>query len=287
MTEAGDNTLMLLVARHEAARTRRTLHRLLDRLWRTQSLIVTMGAWACLAKDVQKRRSEAFFDAMGGQLRAAKRRCTGLEASAVRLRHVSESEVRCTIVAWRGAAQLCRTQRSWLHAAGRHCARRADEAANFLTCRALAAWHSEAHATKRMHKALVESGKLLGPWCNSEPASASKDTSLRHATFLGRRCASTGNLDASAVVPEKRASTRLAFWKGRPSERAAEQTPRRLGACKAPPHCRNHSDAAPVHNVCAGQRPPILRREAGAPPSAAGLEWEDRPQDAFSFGAKR
>lgn len=56
--------------------------RLLDHFARMGTLGIAVAAWAHVAEDARKRRRDALFDAMSSQVRAAKRCCRGLEASA-------------------------------------------------------------------------------------------------------------------------------------------------------------------------------------------------------------
>merc|ERR1719331_1274460 len=72
------------VVRREAARLWTAVRRLLDRQARSEMLTGALATWCGALEAARKRRREAFVDAMGEQMRAAKRCRIGLERCALR-----------------------------------------------------------------------------------------------------------------------------------------------------------------------------------------------------------
>lgn len=126
---------------------------LLERIARKELLSWAIGGWATQVVAAQQRRSNAFFDAMGGQLRSAQRRCSLMEVRAMLL-----EPLRSTISAWRSAIQVERARRSRARFAEVLAERVESDVAVLTVWRVLAAWRSLAldackenlqHETKR------------------------------------------------------------------------------------------------------------------------------------------
>lgn len=123
------------LVRREASRLWCAVRRLLDRQARSETLTGALSAW-CKAVDVlQKRRRDAFVDAMGEQMRAAKRCRLGLERHAWR-----HGPVRQVIATWRGEARLERERRAWLKTTVHALQRSAAEIASATASRLFQAW---------------------------------------------------------------------------------------------------------------------------------------------------
>ncbi|CAK0860400.1 unnamed protein product, partial [Prorocentrum cordatum] len=70
----------------ESVQLWQTVRLLVDRVARRRALGGALSAWGRLVEAERKRKRDALFDAMGSQMRAAKRRCIGLEDRLARRR---------------------------------------------------------------------------------------------------------------------------------------------------------------------------------------------------------
>lgn len=137
------------VVRREAARLWRAVRRLLDRQTRTVTLTGALAAWSGAVEVARKRRRDAFLDAMGEQMRAAKRCRIGLERHAWR-----HGPLRQMLATWRGEARLGRERRVWIQNADHTVQRSARHMAAMSAWRVLLAWH-QAVQSSGAHRAKV------------------------------------------------------------------------------------------------------------------------------------
>jgi len=136
-----DCGMMVPTVRREAARLWCAVRRLVDRSDRLESLSGALAAWSCAVEDVRKRRREAFVDAMGEQMRAAKRCRVSLEGRAWR-----SGPLRHAVAMWRGEVRRSRERQMWLRATEKACLHNAGALAAALAWSVFREWRAEVHA---------------------------------------------------------------------------------------------------------------------------------------------